>query len=125
MKSPIGQPVPELPVENLDASQRYYRDVLGFEIAWTFPDLGAVSFGEVAIFLRETSKPFERQTHWFFADDVDLSYREIEASGAKIVEPIENKPWGLRQFTFQDLDGHQFHVHHDLPPETEQRSDHA
>ena len=33
----IGQPVPELPVADVEEAQRYYRDVLGFEIGWLYP----------------------------------------------------------------------------------------
>ena len=29
------------------------------------------------------------------------------------VDPLERKPWGLRQFTVQDLDGNLFYFHHD------------
>ncbi len=30
-------------------------------------------------------------------------YRE---RGAEIVEPLESKPWGMREFSIRDLDGH-------------------
>jgi catechol 2,3-dioxygenase-like lactoylglutathione lyase family enzyme len=33
----IDQPVPELPVADVERAQRYYRDVLGFDIDWLFP----------------------------------------------------------------------------------------
>jgi hypothetical protein len=33
----IGQPVPELPVADVEKAQQYYRDVLGFEIGWLDP----------------------------------------------------------------------------------------
>jgi catechol 2,3-dioxygenase-like lactoylglutathione lyase family enzyme len=33
----IGQPVPELPVADVEKAQHYYRDVLGFEIGWLYP----------------------------------------------------------------------------------------
>ena len=39
--------------------------------------------------------------------------RELKASGANIVEPLAKMPWGLRQFTVQDLDGNVFYFHHD------------
>jgi len=48
-----------------------------------------------------------------FAPDVDATHEEFRARGARIVEPLENKPWGLRQFTVEDLDGNRFHVHCD------------
>jgi hypothetical protein len=28
------------------------------------------------------------------------------------VEPLEMKPWGIRQFTVNDLDGNIFYFHH-------------
>ena len=53
MKSEIHQPVPELPVKDVEKAQAFYRDELGFSIAWIYPDksIGAVSKGETAIFL--------------------------------------------------------------------------
>ena len=64
----IGQPVPELPVTDVERAQQHYRDALGFEIGWLDPgEIGAVSRGNVAIFLRKTTPPFEAAVHWVFA----------------------------------------------------------
>jgi uncharacterized glyoxalase superfamily protein PhnB len=111
----IGQPVPELPVADVERAQQHYRDALGFEIGWLYPGkgIGAVSRGHVAIFFRRREPPFEPAIHWIFAEDIDASYKELRSSGANIVEPLEKKPWGLRQFTVQDLDGNLFYFHHD------------
>jgi hypothetical protein len=53
----IAQPVPELPVEDVERSQQHYRDALGFEISWLYPgkEIGAVSSGKVVIFFRKTN----------------------------------------------------------------------
>ena len=111
----IGPPVPELPVADVERAQQYYRDVLGFEIGWLQPgsDIGAVSRGNVAIFFRRREGAFEPAVHWIFANHIDATYEELRSSGAKIVEPLEKKPWGLRQFTIEDLDGNRFYVHCD------------
>jgi predicted enzyme related to lactoylglutathione lyase len=111
----IGQPVPELPVADVERAQRHYRDALGFEIGWLDEgkEIGAVSRGKVAIFFRRRTPPFEAAVHWVFADDIDATYDELRSSGAKIVEPLETKPWGLRLFTIEDVDGNRFHFHHD------------
>jgi len=111
----IGQPVPELPVADVEKAQQYYRDVLGFEIGWLEPSkaIGAVSRGDVAIFFRRRAAPFEPAIHWVFAAEIDATYDELRSSGAKIVEPLEKKPWGLRQFTVEDLDGNRFYFHCD------------
>ena len=114
-RSTIAQPVPELPVTDVERTQQYYRDVLGFEIGCLYPgkEIGSVSRGDVAIFFRKRTAPFEPAVHWVFAEDIDATYEECRSSGANIVEPLEKKPWGLRQFTVEDLDGNRFYFHHD------------
>jgi len=111
----IGPPVPELPVVDVEKAQQYYRDVLGFEIGWLDPGkgIGAVSRGKAVIFFRRRQEPFEPAIHWIFAADIDATYEEFRSSGSKIVEPLEKKPWGLRQFTVEDLDGNRFYFHCD------------
>lgn len=111
----IGQPVPELPVADVERAQQHCRDRLGFEIGWLEPDkgIGAVSLGRVAIFFRKRHPPFEPAIHWVFAEDVDATYQELQSLGPNIVDPLEQKPWGLRQFTVEDLDGNLFYFHHD------------
>ena len=110
----IAPPVPELPVRDVERAQQHYRDALGFEIRWLHEgEIGAVSRGEVAIFFRKSTRPFAAVVHWVFADDIDATYKELQSLGANIVEPLEQKPWGLRQFTVEDIDGHRFYFHHD------------
>jgi uncharacterized glyoxalase superfamily protein PhnB len=110
----IGQPVPELPVADVERAQEHYRDALGFEIAWLYSrEIGAVSRGNVTIFFRKRNPPFEAAIHWVFAENIDATYAELKSSGANIVEPLEKKPWGLRQFTVEDIDGNRFYFHHD------------
>jgi hypothetical protein len=36
----IGQPVPELPVADVERAQQHYKDALGFEIGWLLPRQG-------------------------------------------------------------------------------------
>jgi uncharacterized glyoxalase superfamily protein PhnB len=114
-RTSLAAPVPELPVIDVERAQQHYRDVLGFQVNWLYPDksIGAVSRGDFAIFFRQRTPPFEPAVHWMFAPDIDATYDELKSSGANIVEPLEEKPWGLRQFTLEDLDGNRFYIHHD------------
>jgi predicted enzyme related to lactoylglutathione lyase len=111
----LRKPVPELPVVDVERAQQHYRDVFGLEIGWLYPgkEIGSVSGDGVVIFFRKRKPPFEPAIHWVFAEDIDASYQELKSSGANIVEPLERKPWGLRQFTVKDLDGNIFYFHHD------------
>jgi uncharacterized glyoxalase superfamily protein PhnB len=109
----IAKPVVELPVEDVELAQEYYRDVFGFEIAWLTPgkEIGAVVGMDTTLFFRRREGAFEPVLQWVFAEDVDSAYTEFKASGAEVVEGLETKPWGLRQFAVRDLDGNVFYVH--------------
>jgi uncharacterized glyoxalase superfamily protein PhnB len=48
-----------------------------------------------------------------FAEDIDATYNELKSLGSNIVEPLQKMPWGLTQFTVEDLDGNRFYFHHD------------
>ena len=115
-KTKIGQPVPQLPVDDVERTQIYYKEVLGFEILSTYPDksIGAVGREKTTIFFSKTNRSIEPNFHWIFAEDVDLTYAEFKISGADIIEDIEDKPWNIRQFAIKDLNGHIFYIHHDL-----------
>ena len=114
----IGYPVPQLPVKDVEKAQIYYRDILGFEILWIYPDtpggryIGAVNRGTATIFFARTNEPFEPNIHWIYAEDVNLTYADFKQRGADIIEDIEDKPWNTRQFTIRDLNGHIFYIHH-------------
>ncbi len=111
----LGSPTPELPVRDVERAQHHYRDTLGFEVGWTYPgsEIGSVHRAPAVIFFRRRQGPFEPAVTWIFAKDVDATFRELTASGANIVEPLEKKPWGLTQFTVEDLDGNRFHFYCD------------
>ncbi len=110
----MNQPVPELPVSDVEEAQKYYAQHLGCQIEWLYPDktIGAVSNGETAIFFRQHSIDFDPMVLWVYCEDVDASYARAKESGANIAVAIEDKPWGLRQFTIKDPDGNTFHFHH-------------
>lgn len=110
----FSQPVPELPVVDVERAQQYYRNALGFQIGWLQPDkeIGAVMRGSISIFFRKRQAPFEPAVHWIYAQDIEATYAELQQSGATILDPLAEKPWGLRQFTVQDVDGNIFYFHH-------------
>jgi hypothetical protein len=46
-RTSLAPPVPELPVIDVERAQQHYRNVLGFEVNWLYPDksIGTVSRG--------------------------------------------------------------------------------
>ena len=103
---------PIFPVADVLATVRYYREVLGFREGWTWgdpPDFGGVRWGKVgAMFTLQSGPgaPAGGQWHSFFVEGIDALHDFHRRNGATIRSPLEMKPWGLREYTVRDLNGH-------------------
>lgn len=103
---------PELPVADVAAAQRYYRDALGCRIGWMAPDgsYGAVYVDANEIFLARTDPPRPPATICVRVDDADAAFAACREAGARIVAELEDKPWAMREFTVEDSDGHRIRI---------------
>jgi uncharacterized glyoxalase superfamily protein PhnB len=102
---------PQLPVADVAEAQRYYRDVLGFQIAWIQGDrFGAVHSGSSELFLSRHEGPRPPATCCVRIDDADGLYLIYRERGAEIVEAVATKPWGMREFAIRDPNGHVFRL---------------
>lgn len=103
---------PQLPVRDVEASQRYYRDRLGFKIAWRSEDgsFGAVYNGSTEVFFARCDDPRPGSVCCVRVDDVDAVYAACRAAGAKILREPEVRPWAMREFSLEDPDGHVFRI---------------
>ena len=113
---------PELPVRDVRETQRFYRDVLGCSIAWNYDEeYGAVYNGESEIFFSQTDEPFEPVTNFVRVENADAVLETLRERGATIVDDIASHPWGMREFTVADNNGHRFRIGHSegpvVPPE--------
>lgn len=103
---------PIFPVKDVVETVRYYREVLGFREGWTWgdpPDFGGVRWGKVgAMFALQSGPeaPAGGQWHSFFVEGIDVLYALHQRNGATIYSPLEAKPWGLREYTVRDPNGH-------------------
>ena len=103
---------PIFPVADVVATVRYYREVLGFREGWTWgepPDFGGVRWGKVgAMFALRSGSDAKvgGQWHSFFVEGIDALHDFHGRNGAAICSPLEAKPWGLREYTVRDLNGH-------------------
>ena len=109
----MNQPVPELPVSDVEKAQQYYHKSFGCKIEWIYPgrEIGAVSNGDMALFFRKRVDEFQPVVLWVYCNDLDDTFKSITGRGANIVEEIAEKPWGLRQFTVHDQDGNVLYFH--------------
>jgi predicted lactoylglutathione lyase len=133
MKHSFPGAVPEIPVSDINSAGAYYESNLGFSIDWGGEDGGiaGISKGHCRMFL--TNRAFRQQYGnvgpvliWLNLDSKE-EVNELHAlwsdSQAKIVSQPESKPWGLHEFTVEDLDGNLFRVFYDFAtPEREKNA---
>ena len=99
---------PELPAVNLAASLAYYRDQLGFEIKTILPDrsYAIVERDGLALHLFTDDAGKAAGLH-LFTDDIEPLHDELRDRGARIIQTIERKPWGNRDFRIVDPAGNE------------------
>jgi uncharacterized glyoxalase superfamily protein PhnB len=102
-----------LAVKDLRVETDYYLEKLGFTRDFTAPGWEFLSFGDFKVMLGECADEMtaeETGNHSWFAhalvENVDAVYEEFNDRGAKILSPIADKPWGIRDFTVVTPDGH-------------------
>jgi len=105
-------------VTDLEATQAWYRDVLGFEIAWASSDFGAVWQDRVEIFFARVGRAAPGACLCVRVVDADALWARYRERGAKIVAEPEDKPWGMREFTLEDPNGHRLRIGHPIPGQT-------
>jgi catechol 2,3-dioxygenase-like lactoylglutathione lyase family enzyme len=104
----LSPAIPILNVHNLRASQRYYRDALGFKVEWEDgdpPDFGAVSRGKMTLFMCQGCQGNPGTWIMAFTPDVDRLYQDLRKRKAIIRMPPTNMPWRLREMHVSDVDG--------------------
>lgn len=116
--------MPSLRYEDVGAALEWLGDVFGLieHLRWTGPD-GVVRHAEVRLgrgYVELSSATEEcpspkalggvSHSIVMLVDDVDAHYEHAWASGATILSEPEDKPWGLRQYTAQDLEGHRWEL---------------
>jgi GNAT superfamily N-acetyltransferase len=103
---------PIFPVNDVVATVRYYRATLGFTEEWLWgdpPDFGGVRWGKIGVMFALKSGGDAKiggQWHAFIVDGLDDLHEFQKCNGATIFSPPESKPWGLREYTVRDLNGH-------------------
>ena len=119
---------PNLIVADIDRSTAFYRDVLGFSVVTTVPDVAPFVFvwlqrDNVHVFLNVTAaaaedlpefaaRPIGGTNSLYMLieadsvdDGIDALFREI-AGRAKVVMPLKTQFYGLREFGIEDADGY-------------------
>ncbi len=114
---------PNLVVRDVAASLDFYRRVLGLQTTITVPDqppyvFGAVAQDNVEVFFNQqqavaadypdlANRPIGGSLTLFLeVDDLQAVLQNVEAAGAKITMSVKDQFYGMREFSFEDVDGY-------------------
>ena len=102
------QLVVEVYVRNLDRAVEFYRR-LGFEVMGRKGGFAAVAWEGHRLFLDErphdAPPPLPQANVRVMVPDVDAWWRRATEMGARVLSPIADREYGLRDFTIADPDG--------------------
>jgi len=118
----IKKLTPNLVVRSVEASLKFYREVLGLETAITVPDqspyvFASVSNGTVEIFFNDQKTVAAEYpklaanigaslTLYMEVDSLQSILDRVQKAGAKISMPVADQFYGMREFAFEDQDGY-------------------
>ncbi len=105
---------------DVQASIRWYHEILGFTVDETFEHEGnivgaVIAAGQCRIVLNQDDgqlgwerikgQGFYLQINVAGPADVDAAAARIKAAGGTLLDEPEDRPWGTRMFQFKDPDG--------------------
>jgi DNA-binding transcriptional MerR regulator len=104
----LDRAIPVLASLDLEATQRFYAEHLGFDPIATYPDYAVSARDGVQIhfWLTDDRRFAENTSCRIDVTGVDALYAELKASG--VVHPngqLTDQPWGIKEFAVLDADG--------------------
>jgi hypothetical protein len=95
-----------VPAKDFELSKRFYQD-LGFTVAWSSGGFAYIRQDHASFLLQEFPPGIDNFMMHFLVRDVDAWWSHIQdqnivAKYGVMVEPISDKPWGLRDFAISD-----------------------
>jgi catechol 2,3-dioxygenase-like lactoylglutathione lyase family enzyme len=108
----IRKVVPDIASNRLEESQKFYADVLGFQVAMDMPIEGGRIVTLVSpsnptaqiSFVSAPTSTSRRQDPTLTVEvaDVDGAHARAVAAGVQIIYPMTTEPWSVRRFYVAD-----------------------
>lgn len=116
----MGYVSPALAVRNTQQAIQFYRESLGFKMGMPFPDADNPEYadlskdGMVMMFMpaRDAGVGAEEKLglgvnlYMQIDGDIDEYCDELKHRGVKLMVDIKDQPFGIRDFTVEDIDGY-------------------
>ena len=107
---------PQFLVDDLSKAIDYYRNQLGFKPDFVYESFYAsVSRNAFSIHLKCAPKTIADRAHRKDNEHLDAHvgvsgietlFDDLKSKGAHIIRPLEQRPWGCKDFYIEDLDGY-------------------
>jgi len=122
----MGYISPMLAVRNMKQTIEFYKDSLGFKMGMASPDSDNPEYadlskdGMVLMFIpaenigigSEEKLGVGVNIYMQIDGGIDEYYNELKDKGVKIVVDIKDEPYGIRDFTVEDIDGYKLTFNH-------------
>jgi len=116
----MGYISPTLAARNMKRTIQFYRDSLGFRMGMVFPDADNPEYADLSkdglVLMLVPAKNIgigvkEKlgigvNLYMQIDGDIDEYYSELKNKGVKIVVDIKDEPFGIRDFTVEDVNGY-------------------
>ena len=116
----MGYISPTLAVRNMKEAISFYRNALGFEMGMAFPDADNPEYadlskdGMVLMFIPAENVGIGNDEklgvgvnlYMEIDGDIDQYYDGLKNRGVQIAVDIKDEPFGIRDFTVEDVDGY-------------------
>ncbi len=130
--------VPVFLVDDVAATAQYYRDVLGFEVEFLYPDeeptYSRVIRGDVVIDFTLSDPPGGRNSVQssgsqrgtdivIVVSEVEDVYSDMQEHGANVLERLDARESGMLDFTIEDPNGYRLTIGGDLDEDEDDDED--
>ncbi|MFC1970093.1 VOC family protein [Chloroflexota bacterium] len=116
----MGVISPTLAVRNMKQTMEFYKNSLGFKMGMAFPDADNPEYADLSkdemdlMFIpaenigigSEEKLGVGVDIYMQIDGDIDEYYNELQNKGVKVVVDIKDEPYGIRDFTVEDIDGY-------------------
>lgn len=106
-------------VNDIQQSRAFYEKTFGLLAKQVSPDNIVINLGGIYLNLLHMSLAYEKTTSErgalpleinIWVENVDEVYQTLKERGIAFLAPPSNQPWGMRNITFFDPDGHRFEI---------------